>query len=39
SAIQGAGRVDIFMGTGENAGRKAGIVDWTGQLYYLFLKE
>ncbi|WP_041596795.1 murein transglycosylase A [Halothece sp. PCC 7418] len=39
SAIQGAGRVDIFMGTGKNAGRKAGIVDWTGQLYYLFLKE
>ena len=39
SAIQGAGRVDIFMGTGENAGRKAGIVDWTGQLYYLFLQE
>jgi membrane-bound lytic murein transglycosylase A len=39
SAIKGAGRVDIFMGTGENAGRKAGIVDWSGQLYYLFLKE
>lgn len=39
SAIQGAGRVDIFMGTGNNAGRKAGIVDWTGQLYYLFLRE
>jgi len=39
SAIQGAGRVDIFMGTGTNASRKAGIVDWTGNLYYLFLKE
>jgi membrane-bound lytic murein transglycosylase A len=39
SAIQGAGRVDIFMGTGKTAGRQAGIVDWTGQLYYLFLKE
>lgn len=39
SAIQGAGRVDIFMGTGKKAGRKAGIVDWTGQLYYLFLKR
>lgn len=39
SAITGAGRVDIFMGTGESAGRRAGIVDWTGQLYYLFLKK
>lgn len=39
SAIRGAGRVDIFMGTGENAGRRAGIVDWNGQLYYLFLQE
>lgn len=37
SAIRGAGRVDIFMGTGENPGRRAGIVDWTGELYYLFL--
>jgi len=39
SAIQGSRRVDIFMGTGINAGRRAGIVDWTGQLYYLFLKD
>lgn len=39
SAIQGAGRVDIFMGTGKDAGRRAGIIDWTGQLYYLFLRN
>ncbi len=39
SAIKGPLRVDIFMGTGRNAGRRAGIVDWTGQLYYLFLKD
>ncbi|PSO49746.1 MAG: murein transglycosylase [Cyanobacteria bacterium SW_9_44_58] len=39
SAIQGAGRVDIFMGTGKNAARRAGIIDWTGKLYYLLLKN
>jgi len=39
SAIQGSRRVDIFIGTGKNAGRRAGIVDWTGQLYSLLLKN
>jgi len=38
SAIRGAGRVDIFLGTGELAGDRAGLIDWTGELYYLLLK-
>jgi membrane-bound lytic murein transglycosylase A len=38
-AIRGAGRVDIFMGTGERAGDRAGLINATGQLYYLLLKE
>lgn len=37
-AIKGAGRVDIFMGTGEKAGDRAGLINATGQLYYLLLK-
>jgi membrane-bound lytic murein transglycosylase A len=39
SAIIGPGRVDIFMGTGEMAGAKAGLVNAPGKLYYLLLKE
>ncbi|GET42921.1 murein transglycosylase A [Microseira wollei] len=39
SAIRGAGRVDYYMGTGEVAGDRAGVIGWTGQLYYLLLKE
>ena len=39
SAIKGAGRVDVFMGTGELAGDRAGLVNTTGQLYYLLLKR
>jgi membrane-bound lytic murein transglycosylase A len=39
SAIQGAGRVDIFMGTGPQAGERAGRINHTGQLYYLLLKD
>ena len=39
SAIKGAGRVDVFMGTGELAGDRAGMVNTTGQLYYLLLKR
>jgi membrane-bound lytic murein transglycosylase A len=39
SAIKGAGRVDIFLGTGPVAGDRAGIINGTGQLYYLLLKE
>ncbi len=38
SAIKGAGRVDIFMGTGKTAGDRAGLMSHTGQLYYLLLK-
>lgn len=38
-AIRGAGRVDIFMGTGTAAGDRAGLINHTGQLYYLLLKE
>lgn len=39
SAIKGPGRVDIFMGTGKTAGDRAGLINTTGQLYYLFLKQ
>ncbi|WP_088893115.1 murein transglycosylase A [Leptolyngbya ohadii] len=38
-AILGAGRVDIFMGTGQLAGDRAGRMLAPGQLYYLLLKE
>jgi len=38
SAIKGPGRVDIFMGTGKTAGDRAGLINTTGQLYYLLLK-
>ncbi len=38
-AIQGAGRVDIFVGTGPLAGDRAGLINNTGQLYYLLLNE
>jgi membrane-bound lytic murein transglycosylase A len=38
-AIRGAGRVDIFMGTGEQAGDRAGLINGTGQLCYLLLKD
>ncbi|MFW6359867.1 MAG: murein transglycosylase A [Chroococcales cyanobacterium] len=39
SAIKGPGRVDLFLGTGQLAGDRAGIVATTGDLYYLLLKE
>ncbi|HHP7232276.1 MAG TPA: murein transglycosylase A [Xenococcaceae cyanobacterium] len=39
SAIKGAGRVDIFLGSGQIAGERAGLINSTGQLYYLLLKE
>lgn len=39
SAIQGPGRVDIFMGTGVQAGERAGRINDTGELYYLLLKR
>jgi membrane-bound lytic murein transglycosylase A len=38
-AIIGPGRVDVFIGTGPQAGEKAGLVKSTGQLYYLLLRE
>lgn len=38
-AIRGPGRVDIFMGTGEMAGDRAGLINSPGQLYYLLLKD
>ncbi len=39
SAIRGAGRVDVFMGAGPQAGDRAGLINATGQLYYLVLKK
>lgn len=39
SAIKGPGRVDIFMGTGKEAGDRAGLINNEGQLYYLLLKN
>jgi membrane-bound lytic murein transglycosylase A len=38
-AIKGAGRVDLFVGTGTEAGETAGLMNDTGALYYLLLKE
>lgn len=38
-AIKGAGRVDLFVGTGTEAGEVAGLINDTGALYYLLLKE
>lgn len=37
-AIRGAGRVDIFMGTGDQAKQRAGLIKGDGELYYLVLK-
>ncbi len=38
SAIKGAGRVDIFLGTGANVQTEAGLVNDPGELFYLLLK-
>ncbi|CAN1209235.1 MltA domain-containing protein [Tumidithrix helvetica PCC 7403] len=38
-AIKGAGRVDIFMGTGEVPKQRAGLIKYDGELYYLVLKK
>ena len=38
-AIKGAGRVDLFVGTGTEAGEVAGLINDAGKLYYLLLKE
>jgi membrane-bound lytic murein transglycosylase A len=37
-AIRGAGRVDVFMGTGTVAKNRAGLMSNDGALYYLVLK-
>ncbi|MEC4892874.1 MAG: MltA domain-containing protein [Oscillatoria sp. PMC 1051.18] len=38
-AIKGAGRVDYFLGSGEQAGERAGVTRSYGQLYYLLLRS
>ncbi|MDX2256043.1 MAG: MltA domain-containing protein [Pseudanabaenaceae cyanobacterium bins.39] len=38
-AIRGAGRVDIFMGTGGLPKARAGLIKGEGALYYLVLKK
>jgi membrane-bound lytic murein transglycosylase A len=38
-AIKGAGRVDMFMGTGQGARQRAGVINSPGYLYYLLLKR
>ncbi|RKY07853.1 MAG: murein transglycosylase [Planctomycetota bacterium] len=37
-AIRAPGRCDVYMGTGDDAGRRAGQTYEEGKLYYLFLK-
>ena len=39
SAIKGAGRVDVFLGSGQLAGDRAGRLNGSGNLFYLLLKE
>jgi len=39
SAIKGAGRVDIYLGSGDVAGERAGLLNGNGSLFYLLLKE
>ena len=39
SAIKGAGRVDVFLGSGQLAGDRAGRLNGSGHLFYLLLKE
>jgi len=38
-AIIGPGRVDIFMGRGQQASDRAGLINSTGKLYFLLLKQ
>ncbi|MDY6783155.1 MAG: MltA domain-containing protein [Cyanobacteriota bacterium] len=38
-AIQGPGRVDYFVGSGKEAGDRAGVTRHLGQMYYLLLNE
>ena len=39
SAMIGPGRADYFMGTGPQAGARAGVTGSRGRLYYLLLRE
>ncbi|RMG41617.1 MAG: murein transglycosylase [Candidatus Dadabacteria bacterium] len=39
SAIKGPGRVDVFMGTGDKAQKKANTIFGPGELYYLMMKQ
>lgn len=39
AAIRAAGRCDVFMGVGDQAGQRAGFTYSEGKLYYVFLKE
>ena len=39
SAIQGNGRVDLYFGSGKDAGQGAGFMKTPGRLYFLFKKE
>jgi membrane-bound lytic murein transglycosylase A len=39
SAIRGAGRVDLYFGSGEEAGTKAGHMKSAGKLYFLMKKK
>lgn len=38
SAILTPGRVDVYMGSGDVAGQRAGVMGYRGELYYLMLK-
>ncbi len=38
-AIKGAGRMDLFMGLGDNAGAAAGVMQHPGELLFLVLKK
>jgi membrane-bound lytic murein transglycosylase A len=38
-AIQGPGRVDIYVGSGDVAGEQAGQINTDGSLFFLLLKE
>jgi membrane-bound lytic murein transglycosylase A len=39
SAIHGPGRTDLFLGSGDEAGRRAGAMKEPGRLFVLILKE
>jgi membrane-bound lytic murein transglycosylase A len=39
TAIKGAGRVDVFMGTGAQAEQRAGVINSRGNLAYLLLRK